>query len=50
MDTSLASTIDVLRTRVRHMPAVQRVGTVTGVAGLIMSRRAPMWASASCAL
>jgi flagellum-specific ATP synthase len=41
MDNSLASTIDVLRTRVRHMPAVQRVGTVTGVAGLIIESEGP---------
>lgn len=41
MNNSLASTVDVLRTRVRHMAAVQRVGTVTGVAGLIIESEGP---------
>ena len=41
MTNSLASTVDVLRTRVRHMAAVQRVGTVTGVAGLIIESEGP---------
>jgi len=33
--------IDVLRTQVRHAPAVQRVGTVTGIAGLIIDSEGP---------
>ena len=28
--------IDVLRTQVRHVPSVQRIGAVTGVAGLVI--------------
>lgn len=39
--TGVAPLIDVLRTQVRHLPAVQRVGTVTGVAGLIIESDGP---------
>src|SRR2546422_8057782 len=37
----VAPLVDVLRTQVRHLPAVQRVGTVTGVAGLIIESDGP---------
>jgi len=33
--------VDVLRSQVRHAPAAQRVGTVTGVAGLIIDSEGP---------
>lgn len=33
--------VDVLRSQVRHVPAVQRVGTVTGIAGLIIDSEGP---------
>ena len=33
--------VDVIRTQVRHMPSVQRVGAVTGVAGLIIESEGP---------
>jgi flagellum-specific ATP synthase len=33
--------VDVLRTQIRHLPPVQRVGTVTGVAGLIVESDGP---------
>ena len=41
MSSSIAPIVDVLRTRVRHMPSVQRVGAVTGVAGLIIESEGP---------
>jgi flagellum-specific ATP synthase len=37
----VAPLIDTLRTQVRHLPPVQRVGTVTGVAGLIIESDGP---------
>ncbi len=39
--TQVAPLIDVLRTQIRHLPPVQRVGTVTGVAGLIIESDGP---------
>jgi hypothetical protein len=36
MNSTVAPMIDVLRTQIRHLPPVQRVGAVTAVAGLIM--------------
>jgi flagellum-specific ATP synthase len=33
--------VDVLRSQIRHLPPVQRVGTVTGVAGLIIESDGP---------
>src|SRR6187549_1893616 len=33
--------VDVLRSQVRHAPVAQRVGTVTGVAGLIIYSEGP---------
>ncbi|HET7535182.1 MAG TPA: FliI/YscN family ATPase [Candidatus Didemnitutus sp.] len=39
--SSVAPLIEVLRTQVRHMPPVQRVGAVTGVAGLIIESEGP---------
>ncbi len=41
MTGSVGPLIDVLRTQVRHLPAVQRVGAVTGVAGLIIESDGP---------
>ncbi len=41
MTSSVAPLIDVLRSQVRHLPSVQRVGTVTGVAGLIIESDGP---------
>jgi flagellum-specific ATP synthase len=41
MNTSVAPLVDVLRSQIRHLPAVQRVGTVTGVAGLIIESDGP---------
>jgi flagellum-specific ATP synthase len=41
MNSSVAPLIDVLRSQVRHLPSVQRVGTVTGVAGLIIESDGP---------
>jgi flagellum-specific ATP synthase len=41
MTTGVAPLVDVLRTQVRHLPAVQRVGTVTGVAGLVIESDGP---------
>ncbi|WP_415908187.1 FliI/YscN family ATPase [Oleiharenicola sp. Vm1] len=41
MNVSVAPLVDVLRTQVRHLPAVQRVGAVTGVAGLIIESEGP---------
>jgi len=37
----VAPLVDVLRSQVRHAPAAQRVGTVTGVAGLIIDSEGP---------
>ena len=39
--TQVAPLVDVLRTQIRHLPPVQRVGTVTGVAGLIIESDGP---------
>ena len=33
--------IDILRTQVRHLPSVQRIGAVTGVAGLVIESEGP---------
>ena len=41
MTNAVAPLIDVLRSQVRHLPPVQRVGTVTGVAGLIIESDGP---------
>jgi len=41
MNSSVAPLVDVLRSQVRHLPSVQRVGTVTGVAGLIIESDGP---------
>jgi flagellum-specific ATP synthase len=41
MSSAVSPLIDVLRTQVRHLPPVQRVGTVTGVAGLIIESDGP---------
>lgn len=41
MNASVAPLVDVLRTQVKHLPAVQRVGAVTGVAGLIIESEGP---------
>lgn len=41
MSASVAPLVDVLRTQVRHVPAVQRVGAVTGVQGLIIESEGP---------
>jgi flagellum-specific ATP synthase len=41
MSSSVAPLIEVLRSQVRHVPPVQRVGTVTGVAGLIIESDGP---------
>ena len=41
MSANVAPLIDVIRTQVRHMPSVQRVGAVTGVAGLIIESEGP---------
>jgi len=38
---SVSSLVDVLRSQVRHLPPVQRVGAVTGVAGLIIESEGP---------
>ncbi len=38
---SVGPLVDVLRSQVRHAPAVQRVGTVTGIAGLIIDSEGP---------
>jgi flagellum-specific ATP synthase len=38
---AVAPLVDVLRTQVRHVPAVQRVGAVTGIAGLIIDSEGP---------
>lgn len=39
--TQVAPLVEVLRTQIRHLPPVQRVGTVTGVAGLIIESDGP---------
>jgi flagellum-specific ATP synthase len=41
MTSTVAPLVDLLRTQVRHLPPVQRVGTVTGVAGLIIESDGP---------
>lgn len=41
MKATVAPLVDVLRTQVRHLPAVQRVGAVTGVAGLVIESEGP---------
>ena len=41
MSASVAPLIEVLRSQVRHVPPVQRVGAVTGVAGLIIESEGP---------
>jgi flagellum-specific ATP synthase len=41
MTSSVAPMIEVLRSQVRHLPPVQRVGTVTGVAGLVIESDGP---------
>ena len=41
MPSAVAPLVEVLRTQVRHLPPVQRVGTVTGVAGLIIESDGP---------
>jgi len=38
---SVAPLVDVLRSQVRHVPSVQRIGAVTGVAGLIIESEGP---------
>jgi flagellum-specific ATP synthase len=39
--SAVAPLVEVLRSQIRHMPPVQRVGTVTGVAGLIIESDGP---------
>lgn len=39
--SQVAPLIDVLRTQIRHLPPAQRVGTVTGVAGLVIETDGP---------
>ncbi len=41
MTSSVAPLIEVLRSQVRHLPPVQRVGKVTGVAGLVIESDGP---------
>jgi len=41
MTSSVAPLVEVLRSQVRHLPPVQRVGTVTGVAGLVIESDGP---------
>jgi flagellum-specific ATP synthase len=41
MTSSVAPLVDVLRTQVRHLPPVQRVGAVTSMAGLIIESEGP---------
>jgi len=41
MNSAVAPLVDVLRTQIRHVPSVQRVGTVTGVAGLVIESEGP---------
>jgi flagellum-specific ATP synthase len=39
--TTVAPLVDALRSQIRHLPPVQRIGTVTGVAGLIIESDGP---------
>ena len=39
--SAIAPLVDTLRSQVRHLPPVQRVGAVTGVAGLIIESDGP---------
>jgi flagellum-specific ATP synthase len=41
MNGSVSPLIDVMRSQVRHLPPVQRVGKVTGVAGLVIESDGP---------
>jgi len=41
MTSTVAPLVEVLRSQIRHLPPVQRVGTVTGVAGLIIESDGP---------
>jgi flagellum-specific ATP synthase len=41
MVATVAPLVDVLRTQVRHLPPVQRVGAVTSMAGLIIESEGP---------
>ena len=41
MTSVVAPLVEVLRTQVRHVPPVQRLGTVTGVAGLVIESDGP---------
>ncbi len=41
MSSSVAPLVEILRSQIRHVPAVQRVGAVTGVAGLIIESDGP---------
>jgi flagellum-specific ATP synthase len=41
MTSSVAPLVDVLRTQIRHLPPVQRLGTVTAVAGLVIESDGP---------
>jgi len=41
MSSTVAPLVDVLRSQVRHLPSVQRVGAVTGVAGLVIESEGP---------
>lgn len=41
MQTSVAPFVEVLRSQIRHSPAVQRLGVVTGVAGLVIECDGP---------
>ncbi|MCM2274529.1 MAG: FliI/YscN family ATPase [Candidatus Didemnitutus sp.] len=41
MNPVVAPLVEVLRSQVRHVPSVQRVGAVTGVAGLIIESEGP---------
>jgi flagellum-specific ATP synthase len=40
-NSPVAPLIDILRTQITHVPAVQRLGTVTGVQGLIIESDGP---------
>ena len=41
MNSAVAPLVETLRSQVRHLPPVQRVGTVTGVAGLVIESDGP---------
>ncbi|MDB6093979.1 MAG: flagellar protein export ATPase FliI [Verrucomicrobia bacterium] len=41
MTSAVAPLVEILRSQVRHLPPVQRVGTVTGVAGLVIESDGP---------